>query len=176
MNKEYHELVNRMKILRSEIYKLDKYLSPIRYFVNERGKYFKNEDSIKALSIIQEDVDKMELLLKEKILERDKISETLTYNCTHPIVINKVCPICGDSFYQVPETASISIEIPSVSNYEIIQALFTNNNHTYNNEYLNKIIEIIKSAIQAEDTLPYFEDAIEELQYDKNIKIRRLKK
>ena len=176
MNKEYHELVNREKVLNNEICELDRYLSPIRYFVNERGKYFKKDDSIKALSIIQEDLNKMELSLKEKEIERDKISRTLIYNCNHSIVINKVCPICGRSFYQAPETTSITLEIPSISYYEITQALFTDVKGTYNNEYLKKIIEIIKLAIQEEDTLSYFEEASEELQYDKNVKIRRLKR
>ena len=176
MNNEYHELVNRKKNLNSEIDGLNRYLSPIRYFINERGKYFKNEDSIKALSTIQEDLNKLELILEAKEKEREEISRTLIQNCNHPIVINKVCPICGEGFYQIPETAYISIEIPSVSGYAITQALFTNVDYTYNNEYLNKIIEAIKLAIQEEDTLSYFEESIEELQYDKNVKIRRLKK
>ena len=63
-----------------------------------------------------------------------------------------------------------------MSDHDLIQALFTNVNHTYKNEYLNKIIEIIRSALLEEDTLLYFEDAVEELQYDKNVKIRRLKR
>ena len=176
MNKKYYESVNRIKILNNEIYELDRYLSPIRYFVKERGKYFKKDESIKALSIIQEDLNKMELSLKEKEIERDKMYRILTQNCNHSIVINKVCPICGKLFYQVPETTSITLEIPSISYYEITQALFTDVKGTYNNEYLNKIIEIIKLAIQEEDTLLYFENAIEELQYDKNVKIRRLKR
>ena len=66
MNKEYHELVNRKKFLNSEIDGLNRYLSPIRYFINERGKYFKKDDSIKALSTIQEDVNKLELILESK--------------------------------------------------------------------------------------------------------------
>ena len=66
MNKEYYELVNRKKILNNEIYELDIYLSPIIYFINERWKHFKKDDSIKALSIIQEDLNKMELVLEEK--------------------------------------------------------------------------------------------------------------
>lgn len=176
MNKEYYELINKKKILNDEIFKLDSYLSPIRYFINESGEYFKNDDSIKALSIIQEDLNKMELLLKEKKIESEKISRTLTQNCTHQIFINNVCPICGNVFYQIPKTSSISIEIPFVSDYQIRQALFTNDNHMYNDEYSNKIIEIIKLAIQDEDTLLYFEEAIEELQYDKNVKIKRLKR
>lgn len=180
MNNEYHELVNRKKILNSEIDGLNRYLSPIRYFIYERGKYFKKDDSIKALSIIQEDLNKLELILDEKEKEREEISRTLTQNCNHPIVINKVCPICGEWFYQIPENASISIEIPSVSDsvsdYEITRALFTNVDRKYNNEYLNRIIETIKLAIQEEDTLSYFEESIEELQYDKNVKIRRLKR
>ena len=176
MNKEYHELVNRKKIINNEIDELNRHLSPIRYFINERGKHFKKDDSIKALSIIQEDLNKLELILEAKEKESEEITRTLTQNCNHPIVINKACPICGEWFYQTPETASISIEIPSISNYEITRALFTNADHTYNNEYLNRIIEIIKLAIQEEDTLSYFEESIEELQYDKNVKIRRLKR
>ena len=176
MNKEYHELVNRKKIINNEIDELNRHLSPIRYFINERGKYFKKDDSIKALSIIQEDLNKLELILEAKEKESEEISRTLTQNCKHPIIINKACPICGEWFYQTPKTASISIEIPSISNYEITRALFTNVDHTYNNEYLNRIIEIIKLAIQEEDTLSYFEESIEELQYDKNVKIRRLKR
>lgn len=176
MNKEYHELVNRKKIINNEIDELNRHLSPIRYFINERGKYFKKDDSIKALSIIQEDLNKLELILEAKEKESEEISRTLTQNCNHPIIINKACPICGEWFYQTPKTASISIEIPSISNYEITLALFTNADHTYNNEYLNRIIEIIKLAIQEEDTLSYFEESIEELQYDKNVKIRRLKR
>ena len=155
---------------------MNRHLSPIKYFINERGNHFKKDDSIKALSIIQEDLNKLELILEAKEKESEEISRTLTQNCNHPIVINKACPICGERFYQIPETASISIEIPSISNYEITRALFTNVDHTYNNEYLNRIIEIIKLAIQEEDTLSYFEESIEELQYDKNVKIRRLKR
>ena len=63
MNKEYHELVNRKKILNSEIFELNRYLFPIRKFIDKRSKDFKNEDSIKALSIIQEDLNKTELVL-----------------------------------------------------------------------------------------------------------------
>ena len=176
MNKEYHELVNRKKIINNEIDELNRHLSPIRYFINERGRDFKKDDSIKALSIIQEDLNKLELILEAKEKESEEISRTLTQNCNHPIVINKSCPICGRWFYQTPKTASISIEIPSISNDEITQAIFTNVDYTYNNEYLNRIIEIIKLAIQEEDTLSYFEESIEELQYDKNVKIRRLKR
>ena len=40
MNKEYHELVNRKKIINNEIDELNRHLSPIRYFINERGKHF----------------------------------------------------------------------------------------------------------------------------------------
>jgi hypothetical protein len=176
MDKEYRELVNRMKELNSEISKLDRNIYPIRYFVSERGKFFKNDDSIKALSIIQGDISKIEQLIDKKNEERNEISEALISNCNHPIIINKVCPICGKWFYQVLDDASIVLEIPNMSNHVLIQALFTNVNHTYKNEYLNKIIEIIKSALLEEDTLLYFEDAVEELQYDKNVKIRRLKK
>ena len=176
MNKEYHELVNRKKIINNEIDELNRHLSPIRNFINERGKHFKKDDSIKALSIIQEDLNKLELILVAKEKESEEISRTLTQNCNHPIVINKACPICGEWFYQTPETASISLEIPNMSDHDLIQALFTNVNHTYKNEYLNKIIEIIESAPLEEDTLLYFEDAVEELQYDKNVKIRRLKR
>ena len=176
MNKEYHELVNRKKILNNEICELDRYLSPIRHFVNERGKHFKKDDSIKALSIIQEDLNKLELILEAKEKESEEISRSLTQNCNHPIVINKACPICGKGFYQTPETTSITLEIPSIPYYQITRALFTDVDYTYNNEYLKKIIEIIKLAIQEEDTLSYFEEAIEELQYDKNVKIRRLKR
>ena len=176
MNKEYHELVNRKKILNSEIDGLNRYLSPIRYFINERGKHFKKDDSIKAINIIQEDISGLELLLEKKVMERNKISEILIENCNHPFTINNVCPICGKLFYHIPENTSIIIEIPSISNYEITRALFTNVDYTYNNEYLNRIIEIIKLAIQEEDSLSYFEESIEELQYDKNVKIRRLKR
>lgn len=176
MDKEYHELVNRMKELNSEISKLDRYIYPIRYFVSERGEFFKNDDSIKALSIIQGDISKIEQLIDKKNEEINEISEALISNCNHPIIINKVCPICGEWFYQVPDDASIVLEIPNMSDHDLIQALFTNVNHTYKNEYLNKIIEIIKSALLEEDTLLYFEDAVEELQYDKNVKIRRLKR
>ena len=176
MNKEYYELVNKMKKINTEIEELKKNIYPIRYLITERGKYFKNDDSIRALNIIQEDLNKLELILEAKEKESEEISRTLTQNCNHPIVINKACPICGEWFYQTPETASISIEIPSISNYEITRALFTNVDYTYNNEYLNRIIEIIKLAIQEEDTLSYFEESIEELQYNKNVKIRRLKR
>ena len=173
MNKEYHELVNEIKILNNEIEKLSKNLFPIKHFINENGAYFKNEDSIKALSIIQEDINKMEIVLNEKKTQRDKISERLTQNCNHPIIINTVCPLCAERFYQAPETTSIILEIPNVSNYEIANALFTNEDQENNNE---KIIEIINLAIQQEDTLLYFKNAIEEIQYDKNVKIRRLKR
>jgi hypothetical protein len=115
----------------------------------------------------------MEIVLNEKKTQRDKKSERLTQNCNHPIIINTVCPLCAQRFYQAPETTSIILEIPYVSNYEIANALFTNEDQENNNE---KIIEIINLAIQQEDTLLYFKNAIEEIQYDKNVKIRRLKK
>ena len=63
-----------------------------------------------------------------------------------------------------------------MSGSDLIQALFTNVNRTYKNEYLNKVVEIIKLAVIEENTFLYFEDAIEELQYDKNVKVRRLKR
>ena len=176
MDKEYLELVNKKKELNSEISELNSYIGPIRYFVNERGKYFKNDDSIKALNVLQEDINKIKLLIEEKEKERDEISKIIITNCNHPIIINKVCPICGKWFYKVPEALSITLEIPTMSDYDLIQALFTNINHTYKDEYLNKIIEIVKLAIKEEDTLLYFEEAIEELQYDKKAKIRRLKR
>ena len=174
MNKEYHELVNRIKILNDEINELNEYISPIRYFLEERGKFFRKEDSIKALSIIEEDIEKMEFLLRDKRIEKEEIFVIINRNCNHSIVFNNVCPICGEEFYQTPETTSISIEIPAVSNNEIRQAIFTS---TYNicNEYLKRIIDIFKASIKEENTLLYFEDDIEELQYDRNVKIRRLK-
>ena len=176
MDKEYLELVNRKKILNGEIDKLNRYLSPIKCFVNTNEKNFKNEDSIKALNIIQEDIDKIELILEEKLAERDEIYRILTKNCNHSIIINKMCPICGEWFYEVPKTANIALEIPSISDRELAYSLFSDYKYTRKNKYLSKIVEIIKEAIQEEDTLSYFETNIEELQYDENVKIKRLKK
>ncbi len=181
MNKEYYELVNKMKKINTEIEELKKNMYPIRYLITERGKYFKNDDSIRALNIIKEDLKKQEQVLNGKEIEREKISETLANNCNHPFVINKVCPLCGKWYYEIPKTTSIALEIPE-SDYTIITMfqtlLFTNFDYTYNNDNdcLNRITEIIKLVIQEEDTLLYFKSAIEELQYDKDIKIRRLKR
>ena len=187
MNKEYYELVNKMKKINKEIEELKKNIYPIRYLITERGKYFKNDDSIRALNIIKEDLKKQEQVLNEKEIEREKISETLANNCNHPFVINKVCPLCGKRYYEIPKTTSIALEIPE-SDYTIItmfqNLLFTNidytnyckNDYYDKNDCLNRITEIIKLAIQEEDPLLYFKSAIEELQYDKDIKIRRLKR
>jgi hypothetical protein len=172
MNKEYHELVNRIKELTSEIKELDRYIYPIKYFVNERGEYFKNSESIEALNILKEDINKVELLREKKDKERREIFDKLTEKCDHPVFINKMCPICGKWFYDVPD-AYITIEIPSISNEDLRRALFTTDNRKHNNECLNKLIEIIKAAIKEKDTLASFEDGIEELQYEKDVNIRR---
>ena len=187
MNKEYYELVNKIKKINTEIEELKKNIYPIRYLITKRGKYFKNDDSIRALNIIKEDLKKQEQVLNGKEIEREKISETLANNCNHPFVINKVCPLCGKWYYEIPKTTSIALEIPA-SDYTIITMfqtlLFTNidytnyckNDYYDKNDCLNRITEIIKLAIQEEDPLLYFKSAIEELQYDKDIKIRRLKR
>ena len=177
MNKEYHELVNRKKQLNTEICKLNKELRPIRYFLEEKGKYFESIESKKALQEIKKIVDEKQNVLDIKERENHVISNTLIENCSHPFIINGNCPICGRYFYnEVPKTTAISVELPISTplESEMIYTLFTNYKRRYSNKYLDKIIEILKEAIDAEDTLSYFEEAIEEFQYDEKVKVRRL--
>lgn len=163
MNKElYIKNKNKVKELK-ELYYI---LRNLQSFLKDNEKNFKRENSILALKKIKEYLEKKE---KEyKLLESDQknIEKELYYNCNHEIAIKYSnmpafqCLICGSSLDKdrniIREKALLSID--TTNDYKVA--------------YI--IEEAFKDIVYSDkDLMDTINNLVEELQYERNIKIYR---
>lgn len=176
MNKELIKKMKEIKELNIKITELINFINEIDNFVNTKGKYYTNDESIEALNKIKEilTIKREEYKIKnDKII---KIKNRLQKSCNHEIIIgddlNTYCTICKKLIIHVPESTMLEIKLPSRFDFETL--IHSNNQH--NGKILqDRIFEIIEEGMESENLLSCIEEPLEELQYITNIKIRRLK-
>lgn len=163
MNKElYKENKKQLK----ELGDLRFIVNSLKKFLDEHELKFKNQESIEALKKI-----KLYLEVKQKEYEnsqhkQEQLYKSLCNTCKHEIAIkynsipSHICLVCQCSFDKngIPIHDIATICIDATKDYEaacIIGAIFE--------EVLNNDKDLIETI----------NDAVEELQYDRNIKVYR---
>jgi len=159
MNKD---LRNEKKKLKMELINLSNFISLSDDFLNKKGKYFINQESIEALKEMQKFLDIKRTEYKKTRDRFKNVKRKIQESCNHEIVVsdefNKHCAICGKLIID----EKMLLEIKLSDNY-------------YNGKLVKDIIyEIVEEGIEKEDLLSYVEEEIDELQYSVNIKVRRL--
>ena len=159
-NKEILE-INELKNKKKEIMETFKKIRRILMYKSS----FNYPESIEALKRIDEYDDKKREEYKSIDLQIKEISEELSKNCTHPIILEKSldneCPFCKTVY-------EYSSDIPETSRYLIENINFDKQRDSIDQIVLNSENEEIASEI----LMNYFN----ELQYSDNVKIRRLTK
>lgn len=167
MNKEIGNLRKKVINLDEQVKSLSHFIRTTEDFINEKGKYYTSEESIKA-------INKMTDILNNKKQESYFLSEELgktksklRHSCQHEILVkdelNNFCVICGELIIDIPITSLLQITMPNMYSPQQINIR-------------NTIQEIIAKGIESNNLLGYVEEELEELQFEADISIRRLRK
>lgn len=163
MNKElYRSIIENSNELR----KLKFVLDSLRLFLKKNENSFKNEESINSLRRIKVYLENVEKDYQRRDLELRRKRLLLYSTCEHEVAIKSIegagcrCLICNKSFSWCdnifPNEVSISVDV------------------TRDYQVANIIGEIFEHAVYSDgDLVETISDALEELQYDRNIKVYR---
>lgn len=167
-------LIKERKKLNTKLLELEDFIYNVEPLINSNYKYYTFEESINALNEIRSIlVSKKEekKIIKNKLLI---LKQTILKSCQHEIIVwdgyNTYCTICKKLIIDIPETTLLEIKTPSIGENSMIHS---NDEHNGKN-VIDRIHEIIYECIENED-LSYAFEALEEMQYNSNVKIWRLK-
>ena len=155
--------INKIMILKKEIQELNAKVIKLNHFLRNYTSSFVNEDSIGALSRIENFMKKLISKRMDDEKSIQKISESI--NCSHELIIKDFledeCPICKRRFKHGVESINTKYLVSSYYNYD------------EDEEDINSIVLDAKEEEEAcENLLEFFSKK----QACENIYIRRLVK
>lgn len=155
--------------LSKETSKLGFIVRDLQKFLNENEKKFKEEKSIEAIDKIKLYLETKEQEYNDSNLKRKKLRHELSKNCNHEIAIKKghvnlyECLVCNRTLTfnekEMPSESLISID--ATKDYEAVGII------------LNTFKDVVYSD---KDLVETISNTVEELQYEKNIKVHRRQK
>lgn len=176
MNKE---LKKEIEELESEVRKMSISISEVKDFLREKGKYYKNEESIKALNQIENLVNKQEDEYQKVKKKARKMRKKFQEICPHEITLeddlNCYCVFCHELILHDNPSTILKIKLPIGLGFIGREALIHSDDEQNGKRIEDRIYEIIEEGLEKEDTLVYVEESLEDLQYTANVKVRRLK-
>jgi len=158
MNKELKELYINYKKEEKELRKLQFLIEDLQKFINLYEKNFKRQESIIVLKKIKEYLTNNKEKLNTTKNKVKELEQKLITTCKHDIVIKDylsyICLICGE--YVEREQSKIAIDT------------------TKEPHLTNRIIKILIETIQSDkDLIETMSKELEEMQYEREIKVYR---
>lgn len=158
--RELKQLYRKMYIEETKVYR-------IVSFLEKNEKLYKKKESLEAIEKIRQ-IAIMRVKRYEEIKNKfNSIFDEIKKTCTHEIILSDahciVCAICEKNMLDIPSTSKIKICLPPNED------LYGFNSFSIEQR---PIFKKIYQAIESDD----IEDGLENLQYDNEVKIRRLKR
>ena len=154
-----NELLFEKQLLEKRIKQMTRIYHQIDFFLKVNAPLYKAKASIQAIKGIKLEFISFNIELQREEALLEKINNKLLTSCSHEIIINdnySYCAICGNRLKNI-DNACLEIKISQ------------NNRRT--NEKISKIVrDYITNKSKQE-----LENNLEELQYQENIEVRRLK-
>ena len=178
MNKETIKLRKEVINLDEQVNNLSYFIRTTKDFMEEKGKYYTSEESIKAINA-------MKIILTEKNEEYKtldnnarKKQKKLWNSCQHEVLVNDklnntFCAICGRLIIDIPTTSLLQITFPDTY---CLQTIALGKHSNWQTNFECRLQEIIEKGIESDNMVDYVEGELEELQFEEDISVRRLTK
>lgn len=168
------ELLKERIELETTINELNHFIRVTDDFLRKKTEYYTYPESIEALKSIRTILTTKQEECK-KLSERHHIvKKSLVEACNHEIIfgdeLNTFCAICKTLIIYTPKTSKLEITIPGQWEDPII-----NSDNEFNGKHLRRIIHETGIEFADNEDLETALETFEELQFNSNIKIRRLK-
>ena len=177
MNRKIRNKIKKLGLKR-EFFRKQVDLAGVFIFNNEKN--FRKEESKKAFLSMRKKISD----ISNEINEITDEINILTEECSHEVIINggnKYCPICGKCVHgDFDNSIIIDIDETIYIGQSSFLLFMDNIDYDYldndNKDIIRIINETIENTIDDEDFSYVLCQTINDLSYDKNIKIRRLMK
>lgn len=160
------ELYIKKEKQREKLYKLSSIVDSLDNFLRDNENKFNRKESINALKTIKNFLENKRCEYEETKIKYSELDKKLFTTCKHEVSIkyniypSYHCLICG-------RTLGVDKEI--IADLSLL-SVDTTNDYKVGNILENKFKEIVFSDL---DLIEEFTTLVEELQYDRNIKVYR---
>lgn len=169
-----NELFKERNELEKKLYELNRFMELTDTFLKKKTQYYTYPESLVALKAIKAIVNQKDEEYNRLYSRYQIVKKSLVDSCHHEIIfqdeLNAFCAICRTLITRTPDTTQLEITIPGGWEDPEIKA-----DNEFGGKHLREIIYETGEEFGLSEDLQACEETLEKLQFNSNIKIRRLK-